>query len=127
VTATFTASGTESPAISATIVNRGFHSSTILFVDLQLKNTGSGISIHTALNQVTPSTVGGTGTVAYNSTLSPALPVAAGTIGRGGAFTVRLYFNIPSTVTKFMLTENGSMSSSAGAALSYVQSQTLSR
>jgi Fe-S cluster biogenesis protein NfuA len=127
VTATFNRSGAEAPAISATIVNRGWYSSTILFVDLQLKNTGTGISLRTTLSQVAPSTVGGTGTVTYNTALSPALPIAAGTIGRGGAFKVRLYFNVASTVTKIVLTEQGSMSSSTGTALSYVQSQTLNR
>ena len=127
LTAAFTGSGTESPAISATIINRGWSSSTVLFVDLQLKNTGTGISLHTVLTQVAPTTTGGTGTVTYNTALSPALPIAAGTIGKGGAFTVRLYLNVPSTVTKLILTESGSMNSSTGTALSYVQSQTLNR
>jgi hypothetical protein len=127
VTATFTGSGTESPTISATIINRGFYSSTVLFIDLQLKNVGAGISNHTALNQIAPSTVTGTGTVTYNSTLSPTLPIAAGNLAPGGTFTVRLYFNVPSTVTKFMLTEKGSMNSATGTGLSYTQSQTLSR
>jgi hypothetical protein len=123
VTATF--GGTETPAISATIVSRGWYSPTVLFVDLQLKNVGSGISVHTTLNQVNPTTVGGTGTVTYNSTLSPILPIAAGNLARGSTFKVRLYFNVPSTVTKLMLTEKGSMSSGAGTVLSYTQSQTL--
>ena len=125
VAATFSGSGTESPAISATIVARGWYSPTILFVDLQLRNVGAGVSLQTILNQVEPKTVGGTGTVAYNRTLSPQLPVAVGTLAPGGTFKVRLYFNVPSTVTKLMLTENGSMSSATGTMLPYRQSQTL--
>jgi hypothetical protein len=53
------------------------------------------------------------------------LPIAAGNLAPGGTFKVRLYFNVPSTVTKLMLTEKGSMSSGAGTVLSYTQSQTL--
>jgi hypothetical protein len=127
VTATFTGSGTETPSISATVVNRGFYSPTILFVDLQLKNVGSGTSVHTTLSQVAPTTTGGTGTVTYNTALSPVLPIAAGSLNPGSAFKVRLYFNVPSTVSQLMLTEKGSMSSATGTGLSYTQSQTLNR
>ena len=127
VTATFSGSGTEVPAISATTIARGWYSPTVLFVDLQLKNVGSGLSLHTTLNQIQASTLGGTGTVTYNGSLSPMLPIAAGNLARGATFKVRLYFNVPSTVTKFMLTESGSMSSTTGTVLSYAQSQTLAR
>ena len=100
---------------------------TVLFVDLQLNDVGFSISLRTTLSQITPATLGGTGTVTYNSTLSPTLPIVVGNINRGSAFKIRLYFNVPSTVTKLMLTETGSMSSSAGTMLSYTQSQTLNR
>ena len=127
VTASFSGSGTGAPAISATIVARGSYSATVLYFDLQLKNVGTGTSVRTILNQIQSTTLAGTGTVTYNGTLSPTLPIAVGNLAPGGTFKIRLYFNVPSTVTKFMLTEKGSMSSASGTGLSYSENQTLNR
>ncbi|HEY0796835.1 MAG TPA: hypothetical protein VGD64_13770, partial [Acidisarcina sp.] len=127
VTATFTANGQGAPSIAATIINRGWYSSSILFVDLQLKNTGTGTSTSTAINGLATQTLGGTGTASYNSALSPALPIQAGSLAAGAVFTVRIYLNVPGTVTKLMLTENGSATAASGTSAPFVQSQIISR
>ena len=60
----------------------------------------------------------GTGTVSYNTTLSPPIPITVPDLDVGTLATVRLYLNIPTTVTKFSLTETGTMQDSVGTAYS---------
>jgi hypothetical protein len=71
------------------------------------------------VNTLTFRTLSGTGTVTCNTTLSPALPLAIGNLDVGTAVTTRLYLNVPSTVTRLSLTENGPVQNVLGTNYNY--------
>ncbi len=74
------------------------------YVDFSLGNTGKGTAGETLLTQITTRTLSGTGTVSY---VSPAIPVSVGNIAVGASITTRLFFNVPSTVSRFSFAVNG--------------------
>ncbi|HBI24369.1 MAG TPA: hypothetical protein DDX84_09275, partial [Nitrospiraceae bacterium] len=94
-----------------------------MFVNLQLTNTGKGIGRNIKIKQVVPRTLSGTGTVTYNTTLSPGLPHTIGDLDVGASTTVGLYLNVPSMVTKFSITENGTVQDIVGTTLNYSTGQ----
>ncbi len=65
----------------------------------------------------------GSGTVSYNTTLSPALPISIGSLDVGGAKTVRLFFNVPATVTRYSITESGTLQDVVSTNFSFSASQ----
>jgi len=74
---------------------------------------------------VVPRTLMGTGVVTYDASLSPALPLPMGDLNVGAATTVRFYFNVPATVTRFSITEGGSVQDVRGTTFNYSTGQAL--
>lgn len=107
------------PRLSGKIAAKGRDNSGALYVDLNLTNSGTGNARNIMLNQVLLRTLSGTGTVTYNTTLSPLLPYPAGNLDVGATTVIRLYFNVPSTVTKFSITENGTVRNVVGTSYNY--------
>lgn len=107
------------PRLSGTIAAKGVQDSGVRFIDLRLTNTGTGHARNINLNQVILRTLSGSGTVTYNTSLSPALPSSVGNLDVGASTTIRLYVNVPSTVTRFSLTENGVVQDVAGTSVNY--------
>ena len=107
------------PRLSGKIIAKGRDALGMYFVDLQLTDTGTGNARNIGVNQLLPRTLSGSGTVSYNTSLSPALPLALGSLDVGASTTVRFYFNVPSTVTKFSLTENGTVQDVAGTQFNF--------
>jgi hypothetical protein len=95
----------------------------VRYYDVTFTNTGTGIARNLKLNQVALRTLSGTGTVTYNAPLSPPLPATLGDVGVGASTTVRLYLNVPSTVTRFSIGENGQYSDVSGTTFNYSISQ----
>ena len=60
-----------------------------------------------------------------NTTLSPTLPFVTPNVDVGSFFTVRLTFNVPSTVKRFSVSENGSVTDLAGVTFAYSQAQSV--
>lgn len=92
------------------------------YVDLRLSNTGTGNARNLQVNQIAFRTLSGTGTV---SLLSAAPPLVVGSLDVGAATTLRLYLNVPSTVTRFGITETGSVQDVIGTNYSYSIAQSL--
>jgi hypothetical protein len=107
------------PSLSGTVTGLGLHSSGAIFIDLQLKNSGTGSARNIQINQIQLRTLSGSGTVTYNSTLSPMLPLSVGDLTAGAFTSITLYFNVPSTVLRFSMTENGTLQDSGGTNLSF--------
>jgi predicted extracellular nuclease len=84
-------------------------------VDLQITNTGGGMAHDVVLDQIVFRTLAGTGTVSLQSPL----PIAIGRLAPGESRTVTLALNVGPNVTRFSMTENGALTSSAGARLSF--------
>jgi hypothetical protein len=111
------------PAISATVTAKGVHSAGIRFYDVKFTNSGNGLARTVRVNQITLRTLSGTGAVTYNPSLSPALPVSLGDLAPGTSTTVRIYLNVPATVTRFSITENGQYLRVNGATFNFSTSQ----
>jgi hypothetical protein len=95
------------------------------YIDLQLKNTGTGAASNIQLARLTLRTLAGTGTVTYDSVQSPQLPIQIPSLAAGASVTVRLFFIVPSTVTRFSVTENGSLQDSLGNLLNWSSGQSI--
>jgi hypothetical protein len=84
-----------------------------------LTNTGTGDARSLTLHALVFRTLSGTGSVTYNTTLSPALPLIIGNLDVGNAVTTKMYLNVPSTATRISITENGSVQDVQGTKYSY--------
>jgi HYR domain-containing protein len=114
-----------SPRIAATLVGKGRDASGSYFVDIQLKNTGTGHARNLRLTQVPVRTLAGTGVVSYNAALSPALPIAVGGLDVDAATVIRFYLNVPLTVSRFSITETGSLQNVLGATVAFSAAQSI--
>src|SRR5579885_3598094 len=87
------------PTLAGSITGQGQQAAGVLFLDVKLSNTGTDTAQNVKLTQVLFRTLGGTGTASYNTSLSPALPLSVGTLAAGANTTVRIFLNLPSTIT----------------------------
>ena len=110
------------PLITITLLDQSAPGSSF-YVDVQVKNTGAGPANTVSLNQLNFRTLAGTGTVTYNTALSPALPIALGTLNPGASTTVRLYLNFPGSVTQFSIAESGTLQDSSATTFTFASSQ----
>jgi hypothetical protein len=119
---TIAAASTGEPAISIKYLDQGTNSGNY-FVDLTVTNTGTGNAAAVSISKLAFRVLSGTGTVTYNTTLSPALPLALGRLNAGSSTTVRLYLNVNGTVTIFSISENGNVVDMSGTTLAYASGQ----
>lgn len=91
-------------------------------VNLQFANTGLAAAQAVNINQIAPRTLSGSGTVTL---VGPALPASLGTLAAGATTTLTLTLNVPSTVTRFSLTENGTLLDATTKSYSYSIAQTI--
>jgi hypothetical protein len=109
------------PSLNAQMLNIAKSGSSVT-ANLQLTNTGSTAAQSVNINQITLRTLSGTGTVMVTS---PTLPLAVGPLAIGAVTTVPLTFNVPSTVTRFSVTEGGTTKDASGSGYSYSLAQTI--
>ena len=109
------------PSLSGAVAGKSASGSTMTLV-LQLTNTGVGMAQSIVINQIVPRTLSGSGTV---TVVSPTAPVSEGSLVVGASTTASVILNVPSTVTRFSLTENGSMQDNVGKTFSYSIAQTI--
>ncbi len=114
---------TNTPQISAEVLDTGTQSGSF-YVDLQFTNSGVGIAEKLTLTALAFRTLTGTGTVTYNTQLSPPIPdLVDSSLSAGASVTVRLYLNVPSTVTRFIISETGTYGTTSGQALTFAAGQ----
>ncbi len=111
------------PRIAGTFMAKGRDASGAFYVDVRLTNTGTGNARNLSISQLPLRTLLGSGTVTQNTSLSPLLPLAIGNLDVGASTTIRLILNVPSTVTKFSVTESGPVQDVGGTAYSYSTAQ----
>jgi hypothetical protein len=107
------------PQISAALYDRGLQAPQAYFFDLNLKNTGVGLAQETTITQVSFSTISGAGQVVYDATLSPPLPVVTNTMVSGGSARVRVYADVPSSVSEFQMEVAGFTLNAVGTQISF--------
>ncbi len=93
------------------------------YIDLQVTNTGTGLPGTVIINQLNFRTLSGTGTVSYNTSASPALPISLGLLNPGQSTTVRLYLTVTGSVSQFSIAEDGVLESINGMIFSYESSE----
>jgi hypothetical protein len=112
---TVTATGGE-PMISITALDQGTLPGAF-YVDLQVMNTGTGTAVNVNVTQLT------FGSVTYNTTMSPPLPIVIGSLSAGGSTSIRLFLNFPPSVSRFSIAEDGTLQDSTGKALNFAAAQ----
>lgn len=95
----------------------------VIGLDLRFTNTGIGTARAITLGSIGLRTLAGSGNVSLNTALSPALPFVTPNIDVGSFFTVRLTFNVPPTVQRFSVSENGVVSDLSGVSYNYSHAQ----
>jgi hypothetical protein len=83
---------------------------------LQVTNTGDATAENITINQLALRTLGGTGTAILTN---PPLPVSLGSLAAGACPDVIIAVNVPSTVTKFSMTENRTVEDESGTSFNY--------
>jgi hypothetical protein len=114
------------PRITGSIAGVGTDpSSGATYVNIVLTNTGTGSAQNLQIGSLGLRVLSGTGTVAYNSTLSPSIPITIGNLAVGAAVTTRVYLNLSGTVTRIALTESGPVQDVLGTNYTYSTSEAL--
>ncbi len=85
------------------------HVNNTLSLNLQFTNIGTSDALNTLVKTLAFRTLAGTGSVTL---ASPRLPLIFGTISVDNTITIPLTLNVPATVTKFSMTEGGTMQDS---------------
>lgn len=113
------------PQIGVTFADMGMQAPGVMFFDLTLTNTGTDTAVITTITQFLFTTVSGSGQVAYDTNLSPAVPLSVDVLNAGGATTVRIYLDTPSTVTQFTMVLSGVTTDSVGTQYTFNSSQSI--
>jgi probable HAF family extracellular repeat protein len=107
------------PRITGSTAGIGTDPSGAIYVNVVLTNTGTGNAQNLQIKTLTIRTLSGTGTVTYNTTLSPALPLTLGNLSVGASIITKIYLNVPNTVTRISITESGPVQDVAGDNYNY--------
>jgi beta-lactam-binding protein with PASTA domain len=107
------------PRITGSMAGVGSDPSGATYFNVVLTNTGTGNAVNLVINTLTVRVLSGTGTVAYNTALSPALPLSLGNLSVGTAVATRIYLNVSSTATRISITEGGPVQDVTGTNYSY--------
>jgi hypothetical protein len=89
---------------------------TTLSLNLALTNIGTSDALNTLVKTLSFRTLGGAGTVTL---ASPKLPFSFGTVSVDNTITIPLTLKVPTTVTKFSMTEGGTMQDSSQKTYSF--------
>jgi hypothetical protein len=114
-----------SPQVGVSLTNQGAQSPGIYFFDLQLTNGGPGVAQATDLSQFSYLTIGGTGQVTYDTNLSPPVPVDVDSLAPGASSTVRIYLDVPATITQFTINFSGTAQDIVGTTYDFANTQTI--
>jgi hypothetical protein len=112
------------PTISIKTLDQGMLAGAF-YVDLQVTNAGTGDASNVTVRKIAFRTLSGTGVVAYNTNGSPALPIALGDLTAGGSTNLRLFVNVPATVTRFSIAESGAVQDSSGTVFNFASTQSI--
>ncbi|HTU46850.1 MAG TPA: PKD domain-containing protein [Bryobacteraceae bacterium] len=113
------------PRITGASAGVGTDPSGAIYVNVVLTNTGTGNAESLQITSLTLRTLGGTGTVTYDTALSPSLPITIGVLDVGAAVSTRVYLNVPATVTRISVTENGPVQDVTGTNYNYSTAESL--
>ena len=106
------------PSISGAVTGMS-KAGTQLRISLRLTNNGQGPAENVSITSLSFRTLGGSGSETFAGTL----PVNVGNISQGASTTVQLTLNVPATVTKLSVSENGTVQDFSGVLFGFSSSQ----
>jgi hypothetical protein len=121
--ATVTVVGSGTPRLTGSALSSSSSGST-MSLNLLLTNVGLGPAVSTKITGFTARTLSGSGTV---SVTAPSLPFSVGNLAVGGSSTVSLTLTVPSTVTRFSLTQTGTVQDVNHKTYTYSNSEVIQR
>jgi MBG domain (YGX type) len=113
------------PQVNVSLTNQGLQSPGVYFFDLVLSNSGTGTAEIPQLSQFSYITVAGTGQATYDTTLSPVLPAGVNSLAPGASSTVRIYLDLPASVTQFTIHFSGTAQDVVGTIYNFSGAQTI--
>jgi hypothetical protein len=113
------------PQIAIRLLDTGTQSPSVSFLDLQITNVGNDVAENVYFKQFTIKTLSGTGQVTFNNVLSPLLPIATDFLAVNAFANVRLFFNVPPSVSTYSITESGTVADIFGTASPFTETHTL--
>jgi probable HAF family extracellular repeat protein len=111
------------PRITGSIAGVGSDPSGATYFNIVLTNTGTGNARNLVINTLTYRVLAGTGTLTYNTALSPPLPISIGNLNVGATSTTRIYLNVPTTVTRMGFVESGPVQDVTGTNFTFSTAQ----
>jgi hypothetical protein len=113
------------PHVVIQLQNFSLQAPGIYALDLQLTNTGSGAAQNLSISQIAFATLGGTGQVAFDTSIPPQLPTSTNALQAGASATLHFSVSVPSGVTSFSATETATVQDSLGTSFPISGSQTI--
>ncbi len=113
---------TGEPQFTWSVTSSGVQSPGVLYVNLKVVNTGTGLAANGKVTALAFRTITGTGTATMDPG-SPPLPIALGNLGVGQSATVRILVDAPATIVRFTVTETGTVMDAQTKSYSYSSSE----
>jgi hypothetical protein len=124
IQAFITSSAVGTPSLAGRVAGKGAVSAGVMYVDIEFLNSGTGDSTMSSVTGVSIRTLSGFGTVTVSG-LSAALPRAIPALRIGDVVTARFILNVPTTVSRFAITEVGISENLLGGVYSFSTSQAM--
>ena len=113
------------PAAAIQLLSMGTQARGVVFFDLKITNVGNDVAANAVIQQVAFNTTAGTGQVTLNNVLTPLPPLSVDFLALNSSATVRIYINVPNTVTAYTITETGEIADIFGTPTPFTETQTV--
>jgi hypothetical protein len=111
------------PRLTASILSQSTNGTTMT-LNLQIINQGPGPGVNTTITSFSARTLSGSGTV---TVAAPSVPSSVGNLAVGGVAVVVLTLNVPSSVSRFSLVQNGNVQDAGGTTYTYSTSEVVQK
>jgi uncharacterized repeat protein (TIGR01451 family) len=111
------------PGFTTIVAGKGRDPDGSFWIELRLTNTGTGHSRDVDIASLGFKTLNGSGVVTYDAVRSGPMPLRVGSIDVGETRPIRLYLDVPKTVTRFSITEGLTFLNTLATRLSFSAGQ----
>jgi len=107
------------------VFGQGLAAPGVRYVDVRFTNNGQGESKLVRITGIVPRTLAGIGTVTVNTARTLPLPIVLPDLLIGQSATARLFFDVPAGVTRFGITESGTLTDKFGRPMTFSAAQSV--
>jgi len=111
------------PRLTAGILSQSLNGTTMT-LNLQITNQGPGPGMNANITGFSARTLSGSGTVTVTV---PSLPYSVGNLAVGGSAVVVLTVNVPASVSRFSLVQNGNVQDTGGTTYTFSTSEVVQK